>query len=310
MRIDRMLSITVMLLNRERVAARELAQRFEVSVRTIYRDIEAINLAGIPIVSYPGNNGGYGIMENYKIDRQVLTLKDMIAIVSSLKGINTALEDQELDSAIEKIRSLVPKNKTDQLELHLEQMVIDILPWGYPKRHKERLKMIYESIVHNRLLHFVYRNSKGEKRSRTVEPMTLVFKGYTWYLFAYCCMREDYRLFRLSRMNNLKSQDQFFARRRGSYRDFMEPDERKLNMAHLVLRFSPRARVRVEDYFDEEQISIRRDGSLIVKVSFPEDEWVYSFILSYGEDVEVVEPLHIRKIVKEKAKKITSLYQT
>jgi predicted DNA-binding transcriptional regulator YafY len=91
MRIDRMLSITVMLLNRDRVSARELAEKFEISIRTVYRDIEAINLAGIPVISYPGNSGGFGIMENYRLDRQLLTLNDMLGILTALKGVNSAL---------------------------------------------------------------------------------------------------------------------------------------------------------------------------------------------------------------------------
>ena len=136
MRIDRMLAITVMMLNRDRISARELAERFEVSIRTIYRDIEAINLAGIPVISYPGNNGGFGIMDNYKIDRQVLSLKDMLSILSALKAISSSLEFSELDNAIEKINSLVPRGKTGQKNLFAEQFVVDILPWGFRKRQK------------------------------------------------------------------------------------------------------------------------------------------------------------------------------
>jgi predicted DNA-binding transcriptional regulator YafY len=99
MRIDRMLAITVMLLNRDRITARELADKFEVSVRTIYRDMDAINLAGIPIVSFAGNDGGFGIMENYRIDSQALTLNDMFTILSAFKGVTTSLDDVELEAA-------------------------------------------------------------------------------------------------------------------------------------------------------------------------------------------------------------------
>lgn len=299
-----------MLLNRKRITARELAEKFEVSIRTVYRDIDAINLAGIPITSHQGSDGGFGIIDTYKIDRQLLTLNDMLAMLSALKGINTTLEDRELDSAIEKITSLVPKDKTEQLNLHLEQLVIDILPWGYTKKQREKLKEIHHSIISNRLLNFHYRNYKGEKNVRTVEPMTLLFKGYAWYLFAYCCLRQDYRIFRLSRMYFLDTLEKQFVRREKSVHEVMKPDIDTNYWTHLVLKFSPKARVRVEDYFDEEQIEIQQNGDLIVKVSFPEDEWVYSIILSYGEFVEVLQPQHIRKIIQEKAKKIINYYQT
>jgi len=307
MRIDRMLSITVMLLNRDRIPARELAEKFEVSVRTIYRDVDAINMAGIPVISYPGNNGGLGIMDNYKIDRQVLTLGDMKAILSALKGINLTFEDNKLDSAIGKITSLVPDHEAEHVELHLEQVMIDILPWGYRDRDKEKLKQIQRSTISTNLMSFSYRNAKNEKIARVVEPMTLIFKGYTWYLFAYCCIRKDFRLFRLSRLTDLKTMEQQFNRRKASYQDYTT-DEKGMKMTDLVLRFLPEARVKVFDYYDEEQITLQDNGEMIVKVSFPEDEWIYSMILSYGELAEVLEPEHIRKKILEKAKKITAHY--
>ncbi|MCP4134576.1 MAG: YafY family transcriptional regulator [bacterium] len=310
MRIDRMLAITVLLLNRERVSARELADKFEISIRTVYRDIDAINMAGIPIISYPGNNGGFGIMENYKLDHQLLTLKDMQTMLSALKGINTTLEDRELDTAIDKIKNLVPRDKTEQLELYLEQVVIDILPWGYGKKQKNKLKTIHKSLFGNTLLELNYRNTKGEESTRTVEPMTLLFKGYGWYLFAYCLLKNDYRLFRLSRIGELQALEEPFTRRNGSYQNMVQnkSDMPPEYIAHLVLKFSPRARVRVEDMFEDIKILIEDDGSLIVRIDFPEDSWVYSTILSYGEDVEVLEPPHIRGIIEKKAKKILALY--
>lgn len=146
-----MLTITIMLLNRERISAKELADKFEISVRTVYRDIEAINLAGIPIISYSGNNGGFGIMENYKIDRQLLTLNDMTAILSALKGVNTTLEDRELDSAIEKIKSLLPRDRAFEMDQRSEQIIFDILPWGPGSRQKNGEKKFVENKMYFRV---------------------------------------------------------------------------------------------------------------------------------------------------------------
>ena len=308
MRIDRMLSIVVMLLNRNRISARELSEKFEVSIRTIYRDIDAINLAGIPIISYSGNNGGFGIIENYKIDHQLLTFNDMCTILSTLKGVNTTFEDRELDAAIEKIKSLVPRDKTDNLDLYLQQIVIDILPWGYTKAQKERIKTIQKSIINNNLLKFNYKNTKGEDSIREIEPITLVFKGYAWYLFSYCCLKNDYRVFRLSRMKNIIILKETFIRKNISYQDYMKYDITDDRIVPIILKFSPDVRVRVEDYFEEEEIEYKKDGEMIVKISYPEDQWVYSFILSFGENVEVIKPEHIRNIIQEKAKKIIKNY--
>ncbi|HDQ45826.1 MAG TPA: YafY family transcriptional regulator [bacterium] len=309
MRIDRMLGITMMMLNRDRVAARELAERFGVSVRTIYRDLEAVNQAGIPVVSHSGNRGGYGIMDTFRIDRQFLTFEDILAMVSVLRGVNSTLENQELDLAVEKIASLLPRHQADWMAHYSRQVVIDILPLGYTKRQKDRLKTVHQAVVEGRLLRFTYSNNKGEKTVRCAEPMTLIFKGYAWYLFAFCRLREDYRLFRLSRMDHPEMLDASFEKKDKAWEDAFDPDPSGVTMAHLKLRFSPAVRVRVEDYFEPDQIRTAPDGSLYVEVCFPEDQWIYSFLLGYGEHVEVLEPPHIREFLRRKAEKIQALYK-
>jgi len=308
MRIDRMLAIVVMLLNRERITARELAEKFEVSIRTIYRDLEAVNQAGVPVVSYSGSDGGFGIMENYKIDRQLLTFNDMLAILSALKGVNTTLADQEIDRAIEKISSLVPRERNDELELRYEQLVIDVSPWGFREEDKRKLKELYQAITDGKLVEFTYGNLKGEKTLREAEPMTLLFKGYAWYLLGYCRLREDFRSFKLSRISELTVLDQEFTRRKYSYREFPISKNHNNSPIHLKLRYSPEARPNVEEYFNPENITYQDDGRLIVEVDWPEDEWVYGHILSYGEQVEVLEPKEIREKIRKRVAKLYEVY--
>lgn len=309
MRIDRMLAITIMLLHKRKVTARELADKFEVSVRTIYRDVEAINMAGIPIVSYQGGNGGIGIMDNYKIDRRLLTLEDITSILTALKGINATFETGKVDTAIDKISSLVPLDKTQQVEQNLEQIVIDFIPWGFNSRHKETLKQVQSALSTNNLIRFVYENTRYEVLERTVEPMTLVFKGYTWYLFGYCCAREDYRLFRISRIKELRIQDEKFTRKDMSYSEFTIKDEDRSKWIPLTLKFSPVIKSRVEEYFGDYIKEVNDEGEITVQVSFPNDDWIYSTILGFGEYVEVIEPHHIKKAVLDKAKKICANYE-
>jgi len=222
MRIDRMLAITVILLNKDRVSARELADRFEVSVRTIYRDVDAISMAGIPIASYAGKQGGFKIIDSFKLDRQLLTMKDMLTMLSALKGINATLENEELNSAIDKITCLIPDDKTSLLEDHLQHISIDILPWGTQKKQQKFLKQIHNSVTENKIIKFQYENSKGEIRERKVEPMTLIFKGYAWYLFSFCLYRNDYRLFRLSRIKNVNILEEKFVRREKTHKEYFK----------------------------------------------------------------------------------------
>lgn len=309
MRIDRMLGITVMLLNKDRISARELADKYEVSVRTIYRDIEAINMAGIPIVAYSGNNGGFGIMSNFRLDRQLLTFQDMLSMLSALKGINSTLEDKELDTAIEKITNLVPEDKTTQLQQYLQHVTIDVRPWGYREKQKKYVKCIHGAIVNSVLIEFTYSNNKGEVKRRAVEPMTLLFKGYAWYLFAFCKAKNDFRLFRLSRIKDLTVTNTNFKRKNVTYDEHSSSSFDPSTLINLVLKFSSALKMKVEEYFDEEIIEYLENGDMIVRVRFPEEDWLYSMILGFGEQAEVLEPKHIREKIAEKAEKIFSLYK-
>ncbi|MBK8946167.1 MAG: YafY family transcriptional regulator [Ignavibacteriae bacterium] len=309
MRIDRMLAITVILLNQDRISARELANRFEVSVRTIYRDVDAISMAGIPITSYSGKQGGFGIIDSFKLDRQLLTMKDLLSILSALKGINVTLEDKELDSAIEKITCLIPDNKTHLLEDHMQHISIDILPWGYQKTQQKYLKCIHNSITENKLIEFQYENSKGEIRKRKVEPMTLIFKGYAWYLFSYCLFRNDYRLFRLSRIKNVDILDETFVRKAKTYKEYFKESYQSAKLVDVVLKFSNKVKQKVIEYFGEERAVIQEDGNIIVKFTYPEDDYIYSMILGFEEHVELIEPYNMRMKLKEKTEKILSNYK-
>jgi predicted DNA-binding transcriptional regulator YafY len=309
MRIDRLLAITVILLNRDRITARELAAKFEVSVRTIYRDLETIDQAGIPIMSFSGNRGGYGIMDTFRIDRQYLTFEDIVSLVSTLRGVNDTLENRELDLVLEKILNLVPAGRVGEFKRISEQILIDLVPLGYTHRQKIRIKTVHRAIYEQRILEFEYWDYQGEKTRRNVEPMTLIFKGYAWYLFAFCHLRSDFRLFRLSRIQSLSLCPETFERRKKSYRDIFTPDPDSFTPVHLKLRFSPQIRVQVEDFFEPDQIRVEKAGTLLVEVDFPEDPWILTFLLGYGDNVQVLEPASVRKQLYQKAKKIVSFYK-
>jgi predicted DNA-binding transcriptional regulator YafY len=308
MRIDRMLGIVVLLLNRDRISAKQLAERFEVSVRTVYRDIESINLAGIPIITYSGAKGGFGIMENYRLDRQVLSIEDMFSIVTALKGVNSTIGINDLDTVAEKILNLVPVDKLESLKQHFEEFAIDLMPWGFKQKSKEYIKQIQQAVTSRLCIQFLYVNSRGENLLRTVEPMTLIFKGYAWYLFAFCYKRYDFRIFRLSRMEELKTTTQTFERKTKSYQEFMNMSIDRSNFINLVLKFSPAAKIKVQEFFEEAMVRKLDDGFMLVSILFPADEWLYSTILSFGDLVEVIEPLEVRNAIINKTKKILCNY--
>lgn len=308
MRIDRMLAITIFLLNRDRITAKELAEEFEVNVRTIYRDIEALQIAGIPIVSYQGNNGGYGILENYKIDKQYLSLKDISSIITALKSINNTLDDNNITVAIEKIKNLVPRNDKETIE---ETLAVDMLPWRLANKLKERLKSLNNACRSQKLVRFTYRDPSGNETMRTVEPMTLVLKGTAWYLFGYCTYRTDYRIFKLARIKNIEYTEESFVRREASYKTYFDPQPPpETAMVTLRLKFNAASRHYVEEYFEEADTTLEPNGDIIVTVTFPEDHWIISWLLSFGTMVEILEPAHYREQLLEQAHKIIEKYKT
>ncbi|MCG8568651.1 MAG: YafY family transcriptional regulator [Spirochaetes bacterium] len=309
MRIDRMLSIIIILLNRNQVTARELAKEFEVSIRTIYRDIDAINLAGIPIVPQAGNRGGYSILDNYKIDHRLLSLNDLTAILSSLKGLNITLQNKDFSQTIEKIESLVPGEKQAELKDSLNKYVIDIVPWGYSEKQRQIIKVVYQAINDCQVLKFWYVNAKGEKTNRSVEPITLILKGNLWYLFAYCRLKSDFRFFRLFRMKNLEILNKHFEWKNISYLNYFNKINVQEEEINICLKFKPQAIQIVEEFYNDDQISLLDNGYLQVDVTWPESEWVYQTILSYGDLVEVLKPEKVRHKLKEKLMNMMSYYQ-
>ena len=308
MRIDRMMSIILILLNQERVTAKELSEKFEVSIRTIYRDIEAIDLAGIPIISYPGNTGGFSIMDNYKLNNQLLTLNNLCSLITTLKGINYSLEDNEIDSSIEKLRNLVPQDKVNHLELQMDQIIVNMPSWANTTRERSLIKDIRKSIEQSYLITIEYRNRSNEITLREIEPISIVFKGFTWHLFAYCHLKKDYRVFRISRIINIKKEDEIFHRRGVTYLEYEELARKKDEYVPITLKFDSHVRALVEDIFVSDNIVTLSTGEMIVTAHFPDQDWFMSLIMSFGHQVEVLEPKSIRDIISKNVKLMYDKY--
>jgi predicted DNA-binding transcriptional regulator YafY len=309
-KIDRLLSIIVYLLNRELVSARELAGRYGVSVRTIQRDMETIDLAGIPVMSVQGPHGGYGIIDTYKLDRQLVTVDDLFYIITSLSSIGSSLTNQKIAATSEKMKSLLSgQDHSVFAEKHQKLFVDFSMLSGTNQQHLFRT--IERAVEENRLLQIEYTNNKLETTQRMVEPMTLVFKWRSWYLFAYCRSREDYRLFRISRIRNAKILPQQFRRRKQPVEEYLANIDRWNwgKTVDLVLAFDHKIRSLVEEHFTGERSETDDAGRLIVHTTMPEDGWVYGMILSYGNLVEVISPKRIRKIVGELAASVQQKYK-
>ena len=309
MKIDRLLSIIIYLLNRELVSARELAEHFEVSVRTIQRDMDTLACAGIPILSAQGPHGGFGIIESYKLDRQLVDTDDLFFILTALESISATLKNKQLSFTLEKIKTLVRDYQAKEIDRRKDELFIDFSALSIGKNRKELFYLLEEAIEKNRLVEFTYTNSRYQVSTRIVEPMTIVFKWFSWYLYGFCRLRNDYRLFRLSRMRDVALQQERFTRRSKSFADFSQRTAPEYSLVELTLKFHPSLKVMVEDYFSGAKIESKEDGFVYVQISYPEDEWLYGLILSYGDKVEVVAPQYMRHIILRKSREIAKKYQ-
>jgi predicted DNA-binding transcriptional regulator YafY len=306
MKIDRLLAIVMLLLHNKKISAHQLANYFEVSVRTIQRDIDAIGSAGIPVFANKGKNGGYSILENYKIDKNFLTAEEVNSLVSVLKGFTKAYEDMKIKNIIEKVSGLMSDSNID---INRNKLIVDMSYWGNNEVVKSKINLISKAVDEFSILSFDYTDSNLKSTQRKVEPVSLVLKMNSWYLYAYCMYRDDFRLFKLSRIRNLKIINGKFSQRempdKFPWEGCWNTENEK---QRFVFKFNSKAISKLTDYFDVDNIKVGDDGSAVVTVHYLEDEWVYGMILSFGSDIEVLEPQHVREIIKVRAEEILKKY--
>ena len=288
MKVDRLVSIIMILLDKERIGAQELADMFEVSPRTIYRDIDAINMAGIPVCSTSGVGGGFEIMQKYKIDKKVFSTTDLSALLMGLSSLSNIAQGDELVHALAKVKSFIPADRAKDIELKVNQIYIDLSPWIGNRNIQPYLEIIKSALQENKLLTFEYIAHRGNKTTRTVEPYQLVLKSSHWYLQGYCHNRNDFRLFRLSRMSNLQIQEEFFTPR-----DYQKP---QLDFTDILATMQTKIKIRIHksvmdrvlDYCTYEHFSPDGDEHYIVSFPFIENEYYYNILFSFGNKCECV----------------------
>lgn len=314
MKLERLLSIIILLLNRRMLQAKELAERFEVSVRTIYRDIEAINGAGIPIVTYQGTNGGIGLAEGYRLDRNVLTNDELAAIVTALRSISTSYGNEQHLQLMEKMKSVVLPQYAEEFQHKASRVLIDFSPWEGNERLRPKLQLLKDAVDSCRITEFIYSNAEGLVSHRIVEPHMLIMKGRQWYLRAYCRAKEQFRLFKLKRMKELKiAPEGTFVRREFPVQESAASQQSPRDsstMTEFVLRFRADSRHLAEEWFGIEELMPTGDGRWEVRKAYPEDEWLYRFILGMGHYAEVLEPAHLREIIASRAEQTANIYRT
>ena len=289
---SRLFKIVYYLLDKGQATALELAQMFEVSVRTIYRDIDTLSEAGIPVWSKTGRNGGIYIMNDFVLDKVVLSDEEKQEILTSLQGLS-AIQNINNNDVLNKLSALFNISSQNWIE-------VDFSRWSGSQSDNEKFESLKSAVIHRKNVKITYAGSDETISERVVEPLKLVYKSRAWYLQAYCTKKQDYRLFKLSRILDWEVLDESCIHKSMP----IDKESQSQNYNQITLRFPKEMAYRVYDEFDKTWVRQQENGDLIVSAQMPEDAWLIGFLFSFGTQVEVLEPAYLRDILAQQAKLI------
>ena len=302
--IERLLGIIYILMNKGTVTAAELAERFEVSVRTIYRDIESLSIAGIPVYSRKGKNGGISLTEEFVLNKLLITKEEQQEILAAL----VSLQETELGSEKAVLQKLGEFFKTEPVPW----VEIDLSDWSGTR--KQMYEDIKQAILKRRVISFDYYGQNRPMSRRTVEPVQLLFKEYTWYLKAYCRERQDFRTFKIFHIQRLEVLEESFIPKTPVAEETTQNKSQagqvqEFPVTPLTVWIDKKEAYRIYDRFDETELEVLEDGNFLVHCAYPLDEWVYSLVLSFGASAKVLEPEHIRLEIQKRINKMMENYE-
>ena len=282
--VTRQFQMVYLLLEKGRMTAAELAGRLEVSQRTVLRDVDALSAAGVPVYTAQGAGGGVALLPGHVLDKAALTDEEQRQLLLALQS----LPGGEGERALTKLSALFRREPEDWLQVNLSR-------WGAGTADSEKFQLLKRAVLERRVLRFDYASSYGSTRPRLVLPARLVFKGQGWYLQAYDREREGYRTFRLSRILSPEFTGEVFHQPLNPPEVDYSGEIPPLFRVEARLRFAPYMAYRVYDEFDQGCVTRQEDGSLLVETVFPEDQWLYGYLLSFGAAVEVLAPDALRR---------------
>jgi predicted DNA-binding transcriptional regulator YafY len=301
MKNDRLFQILYILLEKGSVTAPELAAQLEVSTRTVYRDIEALSMAGVPVFATQGKGGGISLMPNYTFEKALLSDDEQNQILFAIQSLRAT--DQPVGSLLSKLGGMFQKENANWIE-------VDFSRWGLGRVDSERFAKLKTAILEKRALDILYCNALGDTSKRSVLPVKLIFKDKSWYLQAFCEKADDYRLFKINRIVELNVTNRRFTQSFENAPPVEIETMQGTGCIPVKLRFAPSVAFRVYDEFDHKQIEKQADGSIVVEADFPMDNWVVGYLFSFGNGVTVLEPEHLREALASYAKNIFEHHKT
>ncbi len=301
MKSDRLFQLLYLLLERGSMTAPKLAEALEVSVRTVYRDVETLSMASVPVYATPGKNGGISLAEGYRFDKTLLSDAEQNQLLFAVQSLKAA--DQQVDALLSKLGRAFRKPPRDWIS-------VDFSRWGLHGVDSQRFELLKNAILDRQVLRLTYCGTSGETTRRSIHPLRLIYKDKHWYLQGYCLRAEGFRLFKVGRILELARTGESFTQ---DYEDESPPIEiasPPCASTHLKLRISQRLAFRAYDEFDRENITAQPDGTVLVEAHFPVDGWVVGYLFSFGTDIEILEPPELRRRLADYAKKIAAHHKS
>ena len=306
MKYELMLRILFELLSKRTVQATYLAQKYEISVRTVYRYIECIEYAGVPIYTKRGNTGGFCIMENYRLPAGFLTKTEYTEVISALKGLNEHVENKTITTVINKLLSLIKKEYYN-VDIKSGHLIIDSSSWADANEYKDKLTLIENSIENKLMIEINYLDRNGEKSVRLIEPHNIVLKQGLWYVFAYCNLRNEFRLFKIGRIEKLTLLKETFEKRPIPeilpFENWYLADNTELVEFEVDEKIAPD----VEEWLGVN--NVKKGDKITAKANLPIDDILIGKILSFGDGLRVVSPKHLKDDIKKKIQNIIKYYK-
>jgi predicted DNA-binding transcriptional regulator YafY len=297
----------MLLLEHKTISAAELARTFEVSKRTIYRDIEIINEAGIPIITYPGINGGIGIMEAFKVDKRLFSESDLTTLIIGLSGMHSVIDNNETKQAMAKLKALVPKDRQNEIDELTNRIAIDLSSWQKDNIREGYIQTINLAIDERKILCFDYSDSKGDISFREVEPYRLLHKSNSWYLQGFCLSRQEMRTFRFSRIRKLNTSDRNFTPRNIDFSILSSGFDYDMPQVMVKIKFDDTLKGQILSYFNDIDI-LHENGKNIATIPVLDGDIGIRFLLSLGESCECLEPQEVREKLIQKAEAVLGVY--
>ena len=302
MKIDRLIGILSVLLQEEKTTAPELAERFEVSRRTINRDIEDLCKAGIPVQTAQGTGGGISIMNGYRMDRTILTSKDMQMILAGLRSLDSVSGSSYYGQLMEKIQAGSSEFITGR-----DSILIDLSSW-YRESLAPKIETIQDAIGLKKTVRFKY-YSPGGDTEREIEPYYLIFKWTSWYVYGYCLLRNDFRMFKLNRMDSIVHADSFEGRNREVPMPDLSNDKVYPPKNRVKALFDSSMKWQLVEEFGVDSFTEMKDGSLLFEHEYADDEGLLAWMLSCRDKVTVLEPKRIRAELYQISSDIAKRYE-